>query len=34
MHEPTREEVVMATIRQLEKIKESTLGAGNMEASK
>lgn len=32
--EPTREEVVMATIKELDKIKHSTLGTGNMEYSK
>ena len=32
MHEPTREEVVMATMKELQKIQSSTLETGNMEA--
>lgn len=32
--EPTREEVITATMRELEKIKNSTLGAAYVDSSK
>ena len=32
LHEPTREEVVMATMKELQKIQSSTLETGNVEA--